>query len=83
LCLAYRVDLPSSATRELLPTQDLREAGRHQGFRELLLQLLRQRFGEAEDTQTKQRVANASIEQIETWAGRVLTATKLPEVFAD
>jgi hypothetical protein len=70
-----------------MPTQDTvetaRQKGRQEGFQELLLHLLRQRFREAVNTQAEQRVAKASIEQIEIWARRVLSAATLDESLAD
>ncbi|HEX2688290.1 MAG TPA: Rpn family recombination-promoting nuclease/putative transposase [Kofleriaceae bacterium] len=62
--------------------QEGRQEGRLQGFQELLLRLLRQRFGDAVDTNIEQRIATASVEQIEIWSGRVLSTTALAEVFA-
>jgi Putative transposase, YhgA-like/Domain of unknown function (DUF4351) len=60
-----------------------RQEGIQRGFQELLLRLLRQRFGEQVDAHVEQRVAAASIEQIEAWSGRVLSAASLGELFAD
>jgi len=79
----------------LMQTQDIVETwrqeavqeGRQEGrqrLQEVLLRLLRQRFGSEEvDDQVEQRVATASIEQIETWTGRVLSAATLSELLAD
>jgi len=70
--------------------QRLIEQGRQQGiqqgrqrFQEVLLRLLRQRFGEAVNAQVEQRIATASLEQVEAWTGRVLPAATLAEVFVD
>jgi hypothetical protein len=70
--------------------QRLIEQGRQEGieqgrqrFQEMLLRLLRQRFGKEVDTRVEQRVATASFEQIEAWSARVVTAATLSEVFAD
>jgi hypothetical protein len=63
--------------------QQIREEGRQQGFQELLLRLLRQRFGHEVDAHVEQRVATASVEQIETWTARVLSAATLAELLAD
>jgi predicted transposase YdaD len=60
-----------------------RQEGRQQGLQELLLRLLRQRFGVEVSTHVEQRVAAASVEQIEAWSMRVLSATTLAEVLAD
>jgi hypothetical protein len=59
------------------------EQGRQQGRQQLLLLLLRQRFGDAVDRLVEQRVAAASIEQVEIWSKRVLSAATLAELFAD
>jgi len=71
--------------------QQLIEQGRQQGLQQglrqgecaVLLRLLRQRFGAAVDAQIERHIATASIEQIETWTGRVLSAATLTEVLAD
>jgi transposase-like protein len=71
--------------------QRLIEQGRQQGIQQgiqqgaqgMLLRLLRQRFGDAVSPQVVQRVATASLEQIEVWAERVLSAATLAEVIAD
>jgi predicted transposase/invertase (TIGR01784 family) len=60
-----------------------RKEGRQQGIQGLLLRLLRQRFGDQVDTDAEQRLATASVEQIETWSMRVLSAATLAEVLAD
>jgi hypothetical protein len=60
-----------------------KKEGRQQGFQEALLRLLRQRFGVEVSPHVEQRVAAASVEQIEAWSVRVLSATTLAEVFAD
>jgi flagellar biosynthesis/type III secretory pathway protein FliH len=59
------------------------EQGRQQGMQGVLLRLLRQRFGDAVNAQVEQHVAAASLEQVETWTGRVLSAATLAEVIAD
>jgi flagellar biosynthesis/type III secretory pathway protein FliH len=66
------------------------EQGRQQGVeqgrqrvQELLVRLLRQRFGKEVDARVEQRIAAASFEQIEAWSVRVLSAATLAEVFAD
>jgi predicted transposase/invertase (TIGR01784 family) len=58
------------------------EQGRREGIEGMLLRLLRQRFGDQVDAGVEQRVAGASIEEIEAWSGRVLTAPTLSELFA-
>jgi len=71
--------------------QQIREEGRQEGRREgrregecaVLLRQLRRRFGTAVNTDIEQRVATASIEQIDTWTERVLSAATLTELLAD
>ena len=63
--------------------QQIFEQGRQEGFQELLLRLLRRRFGDEVDAHVEQRVATASTEQIEAWSMRVLSATTLIDLFAD
>ena len=60
-----------------------RQQGRQQGIQELLLLLLRQRFGDAVDAHVEQRIATASLEQIKAWSVRVLSAATLSELLAD
>src|SRR5882724_3405696 len=64
--------------------QELIEQGRkqgiQQGIQQQLLRLVRQRFGAEVDPQIEQRIATASVEQIEIWFGRVLTAATLPNL---
>jgi hypothetical protein len=63
-----------------------REQGREDGrqrLQELLLQLLRQRFGGQVDAHVEQRIGVASIEQLESWTRRVLSAATLGELFAN
>src|SRR5262249_37388288 len=63
--------------------QRLIEQGRQQGIQGMLLTLLRQRFGDAVNAQVEQRIATASLAQVEAWTRRVLSAGTLPEVIAD
>jgi predicted transposase/invertase (TIGR01784 family) len=63
--------------------QRLIEQGRQQGIQGVLLRLLRQRFGDAVDAQVEQRIATASLDQVEVWTGRVLSAATLAAVIAD
>jgi hypothetical protein len=68
-----------------------RQKGHEEGLREglrkgecaVLLRQLRRRFGDAVDTAIEQRIATASIEQIDTWTERVLSAATLTELLAD
>jgi predicted transposase/invertase (TIGR01784 family) len=57
------------------------EQGRHR-FQESLLRLLRQRFGGAVTPQVEQRIAAASLDQIDAWFARVVSAATLAELFA-
>ena len=70
--------------------QQGREEGRQQGreegrkdFQEVLLQLLRQRFGDQVDSTVERRVIEASLEQVQAWTKRVLSAATLSELFAN
>jgi hypothetical protein len=58
------------------------EQGRQQGFREVLRRVLRQRFGDL-DPRFEERIEAATIEQLEGWSVRVVSAASLAEVFAD
>jgi predicted transposase/invertase (TIGR01784 family) len=60
-----------------------RQQGIQQGIQGMLLTLLRQRFGDAVNAQVEQRIATASLAQVEAWTRRVLSAATLPEVIAD
>ncbi len=79
-------------------TQDIVEIWRHEAIQEgvkqgleqglerernLLLRLVRRRFGAQVEGDTERRVAAASSEQIEVWAERVLSAATLAELLAD
>jgi flagellar biosynthesis/type III secretory pathway protein FliH len=57
-----------------------RNEGREQGKRDLLVNLLRLKFGEL-PALIVERVAGAGREQVEAWAARVLTAPTLDAVF--
>jgi predicted transposase YdaD len=63
--------------------QEGRREGRREGECALLLRQLRRRFGDAVNADIEQRIATASIEQIDTWAERVLSAATLTELLAD
>jgi hypothetical protein len=60
-----------------------RQLGRQESVQGMLLRLLRQRFGDAVNADVEQRIATASVEQIEAWSARVLSAATLAELFAD
>jgi hypothetical protein len=57
--------------------------GLEQGERKLLLRQLRRRFGNQVDGDTERRLEVASVEEIEVWAERVLSAATLAELLAD
>ncbi|HET7501504.1 MAG TPA: Rpn family recombination-promoting nuclease/putative transposase [Kofleriaceae bacterium] len=59
------------------------EQGRQQGIQVMLLRLLRQRFGTEVDARVEQQIATASIEQIDAWSERVLSAATIGELFGD
>lgn len=59
------------------------EEARQEGRQEVLLRVLRLRFGGEVDAHVEQRVARASAEQIETWIARLLSAPTLAELLAD
>ncbi len=65
--------------------QEAIQEGVKQGIQEgecaVLLRQLRQRFGDAVDAPVEQRIATASIEQIDLWTVRILSAATLAEVF--
>ena len=67
--------------------QELIEQGRKQGIQQgiqaFLLRQLRQRFGAEVDPHVEQPITTASVEQLEIWSGRVLTAATLAELLAD
>jgi len=93
-----RTELHALLARELGPQaeeaivtagQRLIEEGRQLGREEsrqtlqaLLLQQLRQRFGNQVDSATERRVTEAPIAQLENWFRRVLSASTLGELFA-
>jgi uncharacterized protein (TIGR02996 family) len=56
------------------------EEGRREGFQEALLAALRRRFGVEADARVEQRVARASLDQLETWIDHLLSASSLPEL---
>lgn len=59
------------------------QQGRQQARRDMLLELLRQRFGAAVDDIAERRVASASTEQLEQWTKRVLSVATLAELLGD
>jgi flagellar biosynthesis/type III secretory pathway protein FliH len=67
--------------------EEARLAGNLQGIlegtQEVLLRLLRERFGDAVNAQVEQRIATAPLEQLDAWVGRLLVAATLAEVLTD
>jgi predicted transposase YdaD len=59
-----------------------RQEGRQEGESMLLHRLLTRRFGSLPDV-IETRLAQADLEQLESWSDRVLDATSLDEVFND
>ena len=57
------------------------EQGLERGRREMLIDLLRERFGALPDAAVA-RVSGAGLEELQAWTRRVLTAPGLDEVFA-
>ena len=69
-------------TAEMLRREGRREGkaeGKAEGKREMLLFLLRQRFGRL-PAATVARIGAAGIEQLDVWSGRVLAASSLDDV---
>ncbi len=59
-----------------------RAEGKAEGERLVLVRQLMLKFGELSDAD-RERLANASEEQLLGWSERVLTATSLDELFTD
>jgi hypothetical protein len=59
------------------------QQGEQQGERKVLLRLLRKRFGKEVDREIEQRLAAGSVDQLDVWTDRVLSAATLGELFAD
>jgi predicted transposase/invertase (TIGR01784 family) len=57
------------------------EQGRVQGVQEMLLRLLRRRFDGEMDVRIEQHIATATLDQLETWFERALSAARLADVF--
>ena len=62
--------------------EKLIEQGRAKGRAELLLQLVAERFGPPPPDFTG-RVRTASVDQVERWAKRILTASSLADLLRD
>ena len=66
--------------------QEGRQEGREEGLRTsrlLMLHMVQHRFGDQVDPHIEQRLRTATVEQIEAWSVRVLSAASLAELFAD
>ncbi|MEZ4362939.1 MAG: Rpn family recombination-promoting nuclease/putative transposase [Kofleriaceae bacterium] len=90
---------PRAKESLMTAAQRLREEGRQEGHREgrqeghregrleasraLLSRILQQRFGAQLDPSVEQRLHAATLEQVEAWSSRVLTAASLAAVFDD
>src|SRR3954464_4625940 len=64
-------------TAELQLIERGRQQGRELATQDLLLRLLRQRFGTEVDAHAEQRIAAALIEQLESWAEGIQSAATL------
>jgi hypothetical protein len=60
--------------------EDVREEGRQEGQRQLLLKQVRHRFGELSEADSA-RLASADVETLGRWAERIFTATSIEELF--
>ena len=59
-------------------------AGRSEGRNDLLLRLLRKRFGQdIRDIRVQERLRQATPEELDIWAERILDAKTLQDVFGD
>jgi len=94
LLVRLRLEIPTDPAQRtdddqefLMQTQDIVETWRQEAIKQgecaVLLRLLRHRFGDAVDVHVEQRLATASIEQIDLWTVRILSAATLAEVFVD
>jgi Putative transposase, YhgA-like len=63
--------------------QEGRREGVHEGERLMLLRVLRRRFGAAVDAAIEERVMGASIEMLDVWIDRMLSAPTLSELLTD
>jgi hypothetical protein len=62
--------------------EQLIQQGVQQNAQRTLLRLVRQRFPQAVDAEVEQRIAVASVTQLEAWTDRVLTAATVHELLA-
>jgi predicted transposase/invertase (TIGR01784 family) len=63
--------------------QEGRLEGRREGGQQLLMRLMRLRFGRDVDADVERRIVAGTFEDIETWSERVLAAATLADIFAD
>ena len=80
---APRVETERTKDTIVTAGQELIEQGRQQGFQQQLLRQVRQRFGAEVDSHVEQRITTASVEQIDSWTSRLLSAATIAELFAD
>ena len=59
----------------------LRQEGEAKGEAKIILRLLRAKFGEV-PSEAEERLHSASVEQLDTWAERLLTAESVEEALA-
>jgi hypothetical protein len=72
---------PKGRTIVMTVGEELREEGRLEVARALVLRLLRSRFG-AVTFEVERRVIGASLEELFCWADRVVSVATLDQVFA-
>ena len=70
------------ASFERLAKEEGVQQGMQQGQVKVLIDLLTHRFGPLPD-EVHQRLEQATAEEIDTWAGRILDADSLEQVFGD
>lgn len=92
--LIRRFTDPAMKNKFVSTAQQLRNEGKVEGRAEgkvegltegrvsTLLRQITRRFGAADDT-VVERVRSATLEELDTWADRILDATSLDDLFAD
>jgi predicted transposase YdaD len=74
---------PQAKDTIMTAAQRYREEGRQEAKSEVLLRLLRQRFGESVDAAIERCIMKGSAAQIDLWTDRLLSAATLTELLAD
>jgi len=76
--------LSSSAMKNFRSTLDqTRDEGKAEGRTELVLRLIRKRFGTAVTTEVEDQVRNASLDDVDRYVERLLDAATIDDVFRD